>query len=124
MHRQERLAERMNHAPAIFKGCTSGELGVLVAGSILIWLPVSLLIAASLGAVTMGFGLAGLSIVGTVVVGAQVLQVLKRNRPDGFTQQRFLLWCHRKRLRRTWLIARSGDWDLGRSLYAPHPSRD
>ena len=122
-NRREVLPDRMNHPPEIFKGCTSSELGVLVALAILIWLPVSLLIAAALGAVTMGFGLAGLSIVGTVVLGAHVLQGLKRNRPDGFTHQRMVLWLHQKNLRRAPLIARTGDWDLGRNVHAPHTPR-
>ena len=122
-NRREVLPDRMNHAPAIFKGCTSGELGALVGLAILIWLPLSLLIAAALGAVTMGFGLAGLGIVGTVVLGAQTLQSLKRNRPDGFTHQRVVLWLHRKHLRRAPLIVHSGVWDLGRHLYAPHTPR-
>ena len=37
------------------KGCSSSELGVIVGVAALVWLPVSLLLAGLMGAVTMGF---------------------------------------------------------------------
>ena len=65
--REDILADRLNAEPAIFKGCSSSELGVIVGVATLIWLPVSLLLAGLMGAVTMGFGLAGVGVVNTVV---------------------------------------------------------
>ena len=40
----------------------------------LIWLPVSLLLAGLAGAITMGFGIAGVGIVGTVMLMAGLFQ--------------------------------------------------
>ena len=57
--RDDILADRLNVEPAIFKGCSSSELGIIVGVAALVWLPVSLLLAGLMGAVTMGFGLAG-----------------------------------------------------------------
>ena len=55
--RDDILADRLNVEPVIFKGCSSSELGLIVGVAALIWLPVSLLLAGLMGAVTMGFGL-------------------------------------------------------------------
>jgi hypothetical protein len=55
--REDILADRLNAEPAIFKGCSSSELGVIVGVAALVWLPMSLLLAGLVGAVTMGFGL-------------------------------------------------------------------
>lgn len=122
--RRDILPERLNAAPAIFRGCSSSELGVIVLVAIAVWLPLSLGLAAWLGAVTMGFGLAGIGIVGTVVGVATLFQGLKRNRPDGYYQQRAVLWLHRNGIRRSPLIQRSGVWDLGRGIDGSLSSRD
>ena len=118
------LADRLNAEPAIFKGCSSSELGVIVGVAALVWLPVSLVLAGLMGAVTMGFGLAGVGVVATAVVTATLFQRLKRNRPDGYYQQRFVIWLHDKGLRRSTLVRRSGSWDIGRKGYASLPLRD
>ena len=123
-NRQDILADRLNAEPAIFKGCSSSELGVIVGVASLVWLPVSLVLAGLMGAVTMGFGLAGVGVVATVVVTATLFQRLKRNRPDGYYQQRFVVWLHDKGLRRSTLVRRSGSWDIGRTGHASLPLRD
>ena len=115
--RSDILPERLNAEPAIFKGCSSSELGVIVLVAILVWLPVSLFIAGALGAITMGFGLAGIGIVGTVIGVATGFQHLKRNRPDGYYQQRLVLWLHATGLRRSRLVLRSGVGDIGRRVH-------
>ena len=122
--RDDILADRLNAEPAIFKGCSSSELGIIVGVAGLIWLPVSLLLAGLLGAVTMGFGLAGVGVVGTVMVMASLFQRLKRGRPDGHYQQRFSIWLSDHGLRRSPFIRRSGAWDIGRSWNATLPLRD
>ena len=66
-----------------------------------------------------GFGLAGVGVVATVVVTATLFQRLKRNRPDGYYQQRFVIWLHDKGLRRSALVRRSGSWDIGRTSALP-----
>src|SRR5210317_565723 len=123
-HRDDILADRLNVEPVIFKGCSSSELGVIVGVAALVWLPVSLFLAGLMGAVTMGFGLAGVGVVGTVIVMASVFQRLKRGRPDGYYQQQFSIWLSDHGLRRAPFIRRSGAWDIGRTRYATLPYRD
>lgn len=122
--RHEILADRLNAEPAIFKGCSSSELGAIVIVAGLLWLPVSLVLAALAGVVTMGFGLAGLGIVATVLLMASLFQRLKRNRPDGYYQQRMVLWLHDRGLRRAPFVRGSGSWDVGRTAHATLPIRD
>ena len=122
--RDDILADRLNVEPAIFKGCSSSELGLLVSVAALIWLPVSLLLAGLMGAVTMGFGLAGIGVVGTVIVSAGLFQRLKRGRPDGYYQQQIAIWLSDRGLRGSPFIRRSGAWDIGRTRYATLPRRD
>ena len=122
--RDDILADRLNVEPAIFKGCSSSELGVIVGVAALVWLPVSLLLAGLMGAVTMGFGLAGVGVVGTVIVTAGLFQRLKRGRPDGYYQQQASIWLSDHGLRRAPFIRRSGSWDIGRTRYATLPHRD
>ena len=123
-NRHDILADRLNAEPAIFKGCSSSELGVIVGVAALVWLPVSLILAWLAGAVTMGFGIAGVGIVATVLLMASLFQRLKRNRPDGYYQQQIVLWLDDRGLRRSPFVRRSGAWDIGRSAHATLPIRD
>ena len=116
--RDDILANRLNAEPSIFKGCSSSELGIIVSVAALIWLPVSLLLAWLMGAVTMGFGIAGVGVVATVIVMATLFQRLKRGRPDGYYQQRMAIYLDDYGLRRSPFIRRSGAWDIGRSSSA------
>ena len=113
--RDDILANRLNAEPSIFKGCSSSELGIIVSVAALIWLPVSLLLAWLMGAVTMGFGIAGVGVVATVIVMATLFQRLKRGRPDGYYQQQITILLDDYGLRRSLFIRRSGVWDIGRS---------
>lgn len=122
--RHDILADRLNAEPAIFKGCSSSELGVIVGVAALVWLPVSLILAGLAGAVTMGFGIAGVGIVATVLLMASLFQRLKRNRPDGYYQQRIVIWLDDRGLRRSPFVRRSGAWGIGRTAHATLPARD
>ena len=122
--RHDILADRLNAEPVIFKGCSSSELGVIVGVAALVWLPVSLILAWLAGAVTMGFGIAGVGIVATVLLMASLFQRLKRNRPDGYYQQQIVLWLDDRGLKRSPFVRRSGAWDIGRSAHATLPTRD
>ena len=123
-NRHDILADRLNAEPAIFKGCSSSELGVIVGVAALVWLPLSLLLAGLAGAVTMGFGMAGIGIVATVLVMASLFQRLKRNRPDGYYQQRFVLWLDEQGVKHAPFVRHSGSWDIGRTAHATLPIRD
>ena len=118
------LGDRLNAEPTIFKGCSSSELGIIVGVAALVWLPVSLLLAWLMGAVTMGFGIAGVSVVATVVVMAGLFQRLKRGRPDGYYQQQTIIWLDDRGMRRSPFVRLSGAWDIGRSGDATLPLRD
>ena len=122
-HRGDILADRLNVEPAIFKGCSSSELGVIVGVAALIWLPVSLLLAWLMGVVTMGFGIAGVGVVATVIVMASLFQRLKRGRPDGYYQQQIMIWLDDHGLRRSAFVRCSGAWDIGRTWDATIPVR-
>ena len=122
--RDDILADRLNVEPVIFKGCSSSELGLIVGVAALVWLPVSLLLAGLMGAVTMGFGLAGVGVVGTVIVMASLFQRLKRGRPDGYYQQQVSIWLADHGVRHSPFIRRSGAWDIGRTRVATLPHRD
>jgi conjugative transfer region protein (TIGR03750 family) len=118
------LADRLNAEPAIFKGCSSSELGVIVAAAALLWLPLSFVLAWLAGALTMGFGIAGVGIVATVVLTAGMFQRLKRGRPEGYYQQRFILWLDDLGVHRAPVVRRSGAWDIGRRGHATLSLRD
>lgn len=122
--RHDTLADRLNTEPVIFNGCSSSELGVIVGVAALVWLPVSLVLAGLAGAVTMGFGLAGIGVVATVLATASLLQRLKRNRPDGYYQQRLIIWVDDHTVRRSRFLRRSGPWDIGRTAHAALPRRN
>lgn len=120
----EILADRLNAEPVIFKGCSSSELGMIVGLAIVFWLPLSLLLAWLLGAVTMGFGIAGAGVVATVVVLATLFQRIKRGRPEGYYQQWLRIRLQTLGLYRTPWVLRSGSWDIGRTQHAPLSSRN
>lgn len=118
------LAERLNAEPVVFKGCSSLELGVITGMSALVWLPVCLLLAGLMGALTMGFGFAAVGVVMTAVGMAGVFQRLKRGRPDGYYRQRIVIWLDGRGLCRAGFVRRSGAWDIGRTRGAALPARD
>lgn len=113
-HNTETLADRLNQEPVIFRGSTHSELGMILLASCLFWLPVSLLVAALLGAITMGLGFAMVGILLTLFFGSTGFQRIKRGRPDHYYQHRLIILLKRLGLRSSSLILRSGYWDLGR----------
>lgn len=111
----ETLADRLNQEPVIFRGSTRSELGLVLLLATLFWLPVSLLVAACLGALAMGLGMAMIGVLVTIVFGSTWFQHIKRGRPDYYYQHRLMIILHRLGLRKTRLILLSGVWDLGRT---------
>lgn len=120
---EQLLAARLDTEPVIFRGCSSSELGLIVGVSAAVWLPLSLLLAGLLGALTMGAGIAMLGVLATAFVMATVFQRLKRGRPDGYYQQRLRLKLEDFGLHRSGFIRRTGAWDIGRTCRAL-PQRD
>ena len=109
------ITERLNGEPAIFKGCSLSELTVMTLAAVGFWIPICLLVAGLLGSVTMGFGMAGVLVVGTVIVTSSFFRRLKANRPLGYYQIALHLWLAKHGFVKTRLVTRSGIWDLGRS---------
>ena len=112
---EERVADRMNEEPSIFKGCSTSELLVIVVVATAFWLPVCLIVGLVFGAIAMGLGATGVCVVGSVVLGAGVFQKLKSGRPDGYYQQSFRIVLAERKLVRSPFVIRSGPWDLGRT---------
>lgn len=119
----EVLADRLNAEPVIFRGCSSTELAVMAALAIVVWLPLGFGLAWSLDAATMGFGIAAVGVVASIVGLATLFQRIKRNRPEGYYQQWLRMRLHAFGLCQPPWVVRSGPWDLGRT-HAPLPPRD
>lgn len=114
--RNELLPIRLNAEPSIFRGCTLSELMMLVLMGSVSLVPLAVIICGLLGYLMMGVGIGLLCVIGWVVIGATVLQKLKRGRPLGFYQLRLRLWLEDCHLRRSNTIRQSQVWDLGRSI--------
>lgn len=107
-------ADRLNSEPLIFRGCTYSELTVIVIFAVILWLPLSFVLAGLAGMLSMGLGLATLGVLASVYLLASGFQRLKRGRPYGYYQQRIVLFLHDTGLRPTPLIRRRGHWAIGR----------
>ena len=112
--RHDILTDRVNAEPPILRGCTSSELGLMLLGAVLFWLPAGIIAGLMLGAVFAALGIAAAGIVVTIWLGATWFQKIKRGRPDGYHLQRLVIALHDRRLRRSPYIRRSGFWDIGR----------
>jgi conjugative transfer region protein (TIGR03750 family) len=112
----ETLADRLNLEPVIFRGSSSSELLMMVIVSTLFWLPVSIIVAAMLGAVAMGLGMTGLGVLASVVIGSTLFQRIKRDRPDYYYQHLLLILRQRFGFLKNGFIRHSGVWDLGRTV--------
>ena len=110
-------SDRLNGEPPIWRGCSSSELAALAVLAFATWVPLGLIAGLMVGAPTLGVGVAGAAICGSVFVSATVLQRLKRGRPDHDYWHRLLLRLEALGLRRSGFIRREGLWDLGRSFW-------
>lgn len=110
----DRLCARLDAEPPTFRGCTTSELGLLLLGAVLFWLPTGFLLAGLLGRLALGVGLAAVGVVATVMGATALFQRLKHDRPDGYYSHRLAIALHRRGWRRSPFILRRGRWDLGR----------
>lgn len=111
----ELLADRLNSEPLIFRGCSHTELGMILLGAVLFWVPTALFIAAAFGRVAMGLGIAGVTILASVFLGATLFQKVKSGRPDNYYQHQLMI-----KLAALWgtrLILHQGHWTLGRNFH-------
>lgn len=112
----ELLPLRLNAEPPIFRGCSLSELMLLVTIGSLSLVPCSIIICGFLGYLMMGVGIGLLLVIGWVVLGATILQRLKRGRPLGFYQLRLRLWLEDLHILKSTFIRQSRVWDIGRRL--------
>lgn len=109
------LADRVDTEPAIFRGCSSSELLAMLVFSVLVWLPLSILMAIVLGRPALFLGILAIGLLGTMFFGAGVFYRLKRNRPDHYYIHAFQRALHEHHWHSAPFIWRSGAWDIGRS---------
>ena len=112
----ELLPVRLNAEPSIFRGCSLSELMLLVTVGGIALVPSSVIVCGLFGYLMMGVGIGLLLVIGWVVIGATVLQKLKRGRPLGFYQLRLRLWLEDLHLLRSSFIRQSQIWDVGRRV--------
>jgi conjugative transfer region protein (TIGR03750 family) len=109
------LADRVDIEPPIFKGCSSSELLAMLVVAILVWIPLSLLLAFAIGKVAFALAILAVGVIGSVVMGATCFQRIKRNRPDHYYVHGAMRLLHASRLHTFPLVWRSGFWDIDRS---------
>ena len=112
----ELLPVRLNAEPSIFRGCSLSELMLLVTVGGIALVPGSVIVCGLFGYLMMGVGIGLLLVIAWVVIGATVLQKLKRGRPLGYYQLRLRLWLEDLHLLRSPFIRQSRVWDVGRRL--------
>ena len=112
----ELLPVRLNAEPSIFRGCSLSELMLLVTVGGIALVPGSVIVCGLFGYLMMGVGIGLLLVIVWVVIGATVLQKLKRGRPLGYYQLRLRLWLEDLHLLRSSFIRQSRLWDVGRRL--------
>ncbi|MAV30906.1 MAG: TIGR03750 family conjugal transfer protein [Cycloclasticus sp.] len=112
----ELLPVRLNAEPSIFRGCSLSELMLLVTVGGIALVPGSVIVCGLFGYLMMGVGIGLLLVIVWVVIGATVLQKLKRGRPLGYYQLRLRLWLEDLHLLRSSFIRQSRVWDVGRRL--------
>jgi len=109
----EVLAERVDTEPPIFRGCSSSELLFMLLAAVVVWIPLSLLVASVIGRLPFALAILAVGVIGSVFIGATAFQRVKRNRPDHYyvhAAKRFIArtgWSYP-------LIWRSGCWDVAR----------
>jgi conjugative transfer region protein (TIGR03750 family) len=110
------LPVRLNAEPSIFRGCSLSELMWLVTVGGIALVPVSILVCGLLDYLMMGVGIGLLLVIAWVVIGATILQKLKRGRPLGYYQLRLRLWLEDLHLLRSSFIRQSQVWDISRRV--------
>ena len=112
----ELLPLRLNAEPSIFRGCSLSELMLLVTVGGTVLIPASVIVCGLFGYLMMGVGIGLLFVIAWVVVGATLLQKLKRGRPLGYYQLRLRLWLEDLKLVKPMFIRQGQIWDIGRRV--------
>ncbi len=108
------LPHRLDHEPIVILGLTKSELLLLTFVAAALCLPLGMVVGVVLGKWTMGLPIGFLSIVLVdVSVGVMLVRV-KRQRPDGYYQQRLRIALQEWGLFRGDFIRHHGVWDVRR----------
>lgn len=109
------LPDRLNREPVVWRGLTTSELFLALAGGLAGGTACGIVLALLSGywPLIPGSALAGAALL--VQGGGRTLARIKRGKPDSWLQQAFLAWLERHSLRGTHLIQRSAVWVIRRS---------
>lgn len=109
------LPDRLNREPVVWRGLTTSELFLALAGGLAGGTVCGILLALLSGywPLIPGSALAGAAVL--VQGGGRALARIKRGKPDSWLQQALLAWLERHHLRGTQLIQSSTVWVIRRS---------
>ncbi len=98
---REVIPSHVNDEVAVFRGCTTSEMIVMIVAASAFWVPVTIIVGLLSGQFFMVFGTSMLLILVTVFVLTVVLQAIKIGKPDGFYQHKASLALGRFGLRKS-----------------------
>lgn len=113
--------QRLNTEPTILLGLTASEVLILALAATAVWIPVALIIAHFVRVWTMAAALSLVGIGASIWTGGLLMRTVKRQRPDGYYQQRVHRWMQGLGMPLP-VIRKSGAWDTQRSLGARRSS--
>ena len=109
------VSNRLDKEPAIFRGCSLSELMLLVIGSLLFCVPFFLLLLSMIGYPMMGCGIGVVASIITILIGGNVLQKLKRGRPNGYYQAQIRVLLVKFKFKKAdFLMDQNRIWSVGR----------
>ena len=106
----------INTEPVIFLGCTSNELTYIAVVSVLLSVPVCAATGLLTGSITIAAAAAAVGSLAFCCCAAQLLRFVKRDKPPGHYQLRWLLLRAQLGIN-CGLVVRSGRWGIGKSLH-------
>jgi len=105
---EEILPKRLNMEPPVYRGCSISELMMLGGISAAVCVPSFILILAFFGYAMMGLGIGCLASIGGIVLGARLLQKMKRGRPEGYYQLQIALAIDKLGIKKLGIVRNSG----------------
>lgn len=103
----------------IFRGCTKYEMIVLFIGWSVFWFPIMGVVSNAQGGSKAIQASAIFLAMFSIYVSAEILQILKTGKPDGFYQHKSILWMQRFGMFKNRYINRSQTWDVIRTEQSP-----
>lgn len=111
-----KVADLICVEPLLYKGLTTTELTSLAIGGFLVWavggMLVIILSGGSLFMMFSAFPIGLIMTIGTIVLGARVIQKYKRGKPDGYYEQKIHIKLKKTGLGRSHLIVSDQKWSV------------